>query len=1053
MSGKPKTPQASAVTIEAKAFHDLQQAEAKHRSIFENAAEGIFQSTPEGRYLSVNPAMARLYGYDTPEEMMEAVTDIARQVYADPEMRREFARRLKKEGKVEKFEARNLRKDGSLIWTSTNARIVRDAKGKVLFYEGFVQDITERRRAEEALHFTRFSIDCAADTMVCVARDARFVDVNDAFCRSMGYSREELLSMTVHDIDPDYSAEIWPEFWKKLKQNGSLTFESYHHSKEGRIFPVEIIANYFEYNGKEYHSSFARDITERKRAEEALRESEQRLNFHMENSPTAIVEWDANFIVTRWSGEAERMFGWSWAETIGKAIMDLHIIYDEDIPIVQNVMEQLTDGVSRHVVSANRNYTKGGQVIYCEWYNSVLLNAQGKMVSVMSQVLDITERKRAEETLERSEAKYRSLVETASAGVATIDLAGNLVFVNQALCNMAGCTEEELLGKPFASFLHPDDMESVAQLFLNTFQDPGSRVELEFRAIQKDGHTIYCHSSPTILWQQGEITGFNAIIQDITDRKRAEEQITYQAKLLATVNDAVVASDAQYRITAWNAAAESMYGWKAEEVLGRFGLDITRTEFPGVDKAEMLRAIAERGSWRGEATQARKDGMPFPVEVSSMVLHDESGQITGYVSVNRDITGRKRAEETLRRSEERYRALFENMMDGFAYCRMYFDDKNRPVDFVYLTVNTAFERLTGLRNAVGHRVTDVIPGIKEAHPELFEIYGRVAMAGQPERFEVYFKPLAKWLSIAVYSPEEGYFVAVFDDITERKRAEEALRQREREFSTLAENATDMIVRFDTDLRHVYCNAAVELQLGVPASTFIGKTPLETGGPREQAEFIDKSLRQVLETGQEQEVEQSYPTPSGSKHFLTRIVPERDEQGKIESLLAITRDITERKRAEEALRESEGRFRLLYEKAPLGYQSLDAAGCFIDVNQAWLDTLGYSREEVIGRWFGDFFAPHEVEAFKQRFPKFKATGETQVEVEMVRKDGAHATIAIVGRIAYDEHGGFKQTHCILTDITERKKAEESLRESRARQARAALAQPGGGPGRRAPPYCT
>jgi len=322
----------------------------------------------------------------------------------------------------------------------------------------------------------------------------------------------------------------------------------------------------------------------------------------------------------------------------------------------------------------------------------------------------------------------------------------------------------------------------------------------------------------------------------------------------------------------------------------------------------MLRAIAERGSWRGEATQARKDGMPFPVEVSSMVLHDESGQITGYVSVNRDITGRKRAEETLRRSEERYRALFENMMDGFAYCRMYFDDKNRPVDFVYLTVNTAFERLTGLRNAVGHRVTDVIPGIKEAHPELFEIYGRVAMAGQPERFEVYFKPLAKWLSIAVYSPEEGYFVAVFDDITERKRAEEALR------------------------------------------------------------------------------------------------------------------------------ESEGRFRLLYEKAPLGYQSLDAAGCFIDVNQAWLDTLGYSREEVIGRWFGDFFAPHEVEAFKQRFPKFKATGETQVEVEMVRKDGAHATIAIVGRIAYDEHGGFKQTHCILTDITERKKAEEALRESRARLAR-------------------
>ena len=402
MSGKPKTPQVSKVTIEAKAFHDLQQAEAKYRSTFENAAEGIFQSTPGGRYLSVNPAMARIYGYETPEEMIAAVTDIAHQIYADPEMRGEFSRRLKKEGKVERFELRNLRKDGSLIWTSTNARIVRDAKGKVLFYEGFVQDITER--------------------------------------------------------------------------------------------------------------------------------------------------------------------------------------------------------------------------------------------------------------------------------------------------------------------------------------------------------------------------------------KRVEEQIAYQAPLLAIVNDAVVASDAKNRITAWNAAAESMYGWKAEEVLGRFDVDITRTKYTGVDKAEMLRAIAERGSWRGEATQARKYGTRIPVEISSMVLRAESGQITGYVSVNRDITGRKRAEEALRKSEERYRELFENMMDGFAYCRMSFDDKDCPVDFVYLAVNTAFEQLTGLKNAVGHRITEVFPGIKEAHPELFEIYGRVAMTGQPERFEVYFKPLAMWMSIAVYSPTEGYFVTVFDDITERKRAEEALRE-------------------------------------------------------------------------------------------------------------------------------------------------------------------------------------------------------------------------------------------------------------------------------------
>lgn len=130
---------------------------------------------------------------------------------------------------------------------------------------------------------------------------------------------------------------------------------------------------------------------------------------------------------------------------------------------------------------------------------------------------------------------------------------------------------------------------------------------------------------------------------------------------------------------------------------------------------------------------------------------------------------RRAAEANL--SEERYRSLFENMPDGFAYCRMLFDEEERPVDFVYLAVNPAFERLTGLSDVVGKPVTAVIPGIREANPEVFEIYGRVATTGRPEHFELDLELLAVCLSIFVYSPEKGYFVAVFEDTTERKRAE------------------------------------------------------------------------------------------------------------------------------------------------------------------------------------------------------------------------------------------------------------------------------------------
>jgi PAS domain S-box-containing protein len=149
------------------------------------------------------------------------------------------------------------------------------------------------------------------------------------------------------------------------------------------------------------------------------------------------------------------------------------------------------------------------------------------------------------------------------------------------------------------------------------------------------------------------------------------------------------------------------------------------------------------------------------------------------ITVSRDdlaaeVEERKRAEEALRESEEHYRSLFDHMLDGFAYCRMHFE-QNRPADFTYLKVNESFGTLTGLKNVTGKKVSEVIPGIRESNPELFEIYGRVARTGKPERFETYLDPLKMWLSVSVYSPRKDYFVAVFDVITARKQAEQELK--------------------------------------------------------------------------------------------------------------------------------------------------------------------------------------------------------------------------------------------------------------------------------------
>ncbi len=170
-----------------------------------------------------------------------------------------------------------------------------------------------------------------------------------------------------------------------------------------------------------------------------------------------------------------------------------------------------------------------------------------------------------------------------------------------------------------------------------------------------------------------------------------------------------------------------------------------------------------------------KDGHLVILETSGLPLLDQKGVLIGYRGADKDITDRKSAEEDLRKSEELYRSLFENMLNGFAYCKMHYDPDGNSIDFTYLAVNKAFESLTGLRNVVGKRVSQVIPGIREHDQKLLDIYGQVARGGLNERFEIFLESLQLWFWVSVYSPGPDYFVAVFDVISERKREEEELR--------------------------------------------------------------------------------------------------------------------------------------------------------------------------------------------------------------------------------------------------------------------------------------
>ncbi len=264
-----------------------------------------------------------------------------------------------------------------------------------------------------------------------------------------------------------------------------------------------------------------------------------------------------------------------------------------------------------------------------------------------------------------------------------------------------------------------------------------------------------------------------------------------------------------------------------------------------------------------------------------------------------ETTARLRAEQAARENEARYRSLFENMVNGLAHCQMLFED-GRPVDFVYLNVNKAFAELTGLKEVVGKKVSEAIPGIREADPELFEIYGRVAATGRPERFETYVTALGQWFSIAVYCPVEGQFVAVFDAITERKKTEENLRY----LSRVVEQSPIAIVITDPHGAIEYVNAHFTEMTGYTAEDVLGKTPRVLKYAETTSAQFEELWRTVTAGGRW--CGDFCNRKKNGEMFWERatIFPMLDGQGKITRYVGVKEDITERRLLEEQLRRSQ-----------------------------------------------------------------------------------------------------------------------------------------------------
>ncbi len=387
-------------------------------NIFEQAPEGIFQCTFEGRFIKVNPAMARIYGYDSPSEMISTITNIGQQIHVLARIHELFTENLIRNGAVEKFESRNYRKDGTVIWTSTSARVVLDAKKNPLYIEGFVADISKRKLTERVLQESEVQYRRLVEHSpfaIAVHSQGVLVYVNEAGVRLLGAnSAEELTGVSIIEfVHPDSSVRVLERLQDLQKGLEAPAAEEKFVRKDGSIINVEITAYPFVYRNAPAVQVVIRDLTEQKHAAEALRANEERLRGIIDHTQNIYFERAADGVLTYISAQARYILGYEPEEMLG-SWRD----YITDHPVNQRGIE-LADKASATGVAQGPYIielkAKDGKHVWVEVRETPVVREQ-KPISIVGALSDITARKKAEENLERRLAELTVLQAVAVAG-------------------------------------------------------------------------------------------------------------------------------------------------------------------------------------------------------------------------------------------------------------------------------------------------------------------------------------------------------------------------------------------------------------------------------------------------------------------------------------------------------------------------------------------------------------------------------------------------------------------------------------------------------------
>jgi len=511
------------VTERKKADAALRESEERYHTLFDRMMDGIYRSTHEGRFVDVNPAMVKMFGYSSKEEML--AVDIKKDLYFAPEER---GSHILDTGQEEVEEYRMRRKDGSEIWVEDHGYYVHDEQGRPKYHEGMLRDITTRKQVKGILLKLRKAVDTSTEAIFMTDTEGIFTYVNPRFTALYGFSADEIVGKATPRILKSslLSKQEYVEFWKKITSKQEVKGEVINKTKDGKLINIDRSATPILDDADHIigYLSIQRDVTERKMAEDALRSAEANFRSIFENATVGIYQSTPDGRFLNVNKIMAHIFGYASPQEMLDGVTSIEKQYYVDPASRQEFTRLMTEHGYVHEFNSV-NYRKDGSHFHIQESARAVKDERGNILYYEGFVSDITERKKSEESLRESEARFRHMADATPVMVWMSDKDGSSNYFNKTWLDFTGRTMEQELGIGWKQGIHPDDYERCVDIFTNAFNERREfKMEYRLRNTKGEYHWLFDHGVPRFS-VEGEFFGFIGSCMDISDFKQAEAEL------------------------------------------------------------------------------------------------------------------------------------------------------------------------------------------------------------------------------------------------------------------------------------------------------------------------------------------------------------------------------------------------------------------------------------------------------------------------------------------------------------------------------------------------